>query len=90
MKFEWDPRKAALNIERHNVTFHEAATSFGDPLAVTFNDPDHSLREARFITFGKSKYNRLLAVSHTARGERIRIISARTLTRRERKIYEEG
>jgi uncharacterized DUF497 family protein len=90
MEFEWDSRKAAVNLRRHKVSFQEAATVFGDPLAVTFEDPDHSLAEKRYITFGLSQQKRLLAVSHTEREERTRIISARPLTRKERKIYEEG
>ena len=68
MEFEWDPKKAAANIKKHNVTFQEAATVFGDPLAVTFYDPDHSVNENRFITFGLSLQKRLLIVSHTKHG----------------------
>ena len=90
MNFEWDPRKAAENLRRHGVAFDEAATVFGDPFAVTFPDPDHSGTEERLITFGLSLQNRLLVVSHTSRRPRIRIISARLMARRERKIYEEG
>ena len=55
MDFEWDPKKAAKNKSRHQVTFEEAATVFGDPLALTFSDPDHSEREYRFLTFGCAK-----------------------------------
>jgi len=90
MEFEWDPTKAAENLRRHKVSFDEAATVFGDPLALTFADPDHSGSEERLLTFGLSRQNRLLIVSHTARHPRIRIISARRMSRRERKIYEEG
>lgn len=90
MEFEWDPPKAAANEQKHNVTFQEAATVFGGPFAITFADPDHSVSEQRFVTFGLSRHNRLLVVSHTDRGERIRIISARLMTRQERRIYEEG
>jgi uncharacterized DUF497 family protein len=75
---------------RHGVSFHEAATIFGDSLAITFSDPDHSVGEERLLTFGTSLKGRLLAVIHTARGSSVRIISARRATRRERKIYEEG
>ena len=89
MNFEWDPKKAVRNKRKHNVTFHEAATVFSDPLAITFMDPDHSTDEERFLTFGLSKFNRLLVVSHTDRDHRIRIISARLMTRQERSIYEE-
>jgi uncharacterized protein len=90
MDFEWDPNKASLNEKKHGVTFLEAATIFGDPLAITFADPDHSVNEQRYLTFGLSRLERLLIVSHTDRGGRIRIISARTMTRQEVKIYEEG
>jgi uncharacterized protein len=89
MEFEWDRRKAAVNNRKHGVSFEEAATVFGDPLAITFSDPDHSLEEERRITFGMSRLNRLLVVSHADRSNGIRIISARLMTRRERTIYEE-
>jgi hypothetical protein len=89
MEFEWDPQKAATNERKHGVTFHEAATVFGDPLAITFTDPDHSAGEERYLTFGLSRFDRLVVVSHADRGDRIRIISARLMTRRERSIYEE-
>ncbi len=90
MNLEWNPKKAAANIRKHDVTFQEAATVFGDPLAVTFEDPDHSLNENRQVTFGLSLQNRFLIVSHTERGGRTRIINARLMKRNERKIYEEG
>ena len=90
MKFEWDHKKASGNKRKHGVSFHEAATVFGDPLAVTFADPDHSEGEYRFLTFGVSKSGHLLVVSHTEREKRIRIISAREVDHYERKIYEEG
>lgn len=90
MQFEWDPRKAAANLKRHGVSFEEAATAFRDPLSATARDPDHSVGEDRFITFGVSNRGRVLAVSHTERGDILRIISARQATKGERKIYEEG
>jgi len=62
----------------------------GDPLAVTIEDPDHSIDEDRFITLGESDSLRLVVVSSTDRSGRIRIISARVASRRERKQYEEG
>ena len=89
MEFEWDPKKAAKNIREHEVSFDEAATVFGDLLGTTVPDPDHSLAEDRYITVGMSRRRRLVIVAHTARGERIRIISARKLTRAEREAYEE-
>lgn len=90
MEFEWDPDKAASNLAKHGVSFDEAATVFGDPLAVTYFDPDHSAEEDRFLTFGHSSESQLLVVSHTDRDDRTRIISARPATRKERKAYEEG
>ena len=90
MKFEWDPKKAAKNLKKHGVTFQEAATVFGDPLAMTFQDPDHSTEEERQLTFGQSLQRRLIVVSHTSRGERTRIINARLMDRNERVIYEES
>ena len=90
MEFEWDERKAATNLKKHNVSFHEAGTVFGDPMAITFHDPEHSENEHRFLTFVLSQSNRLLVVAHTDRGGKARIISARTMTKYERKIYEEG
>ena len=90
MDFEWDAEKAASNLAKHRVSFTEAATVFGDPLAYTFFDPDHSSTEDRYVTFGHSAAGRLLAVSHTDRDDATRIISARPATRGERRIYEEG
>jgi uncharacterized DUF497 family protein len=90
MQFEWDPKKAAINLRDHKVSFEEASTALEDELSLTGDDPDHSINEARSITFGISSAGRLLAVSHTERGECIRIISARPATRAERKLYEEG
>jgi uncharacterized DUF497 family protein len=88
--YEWDPRKAKANIRRHAVAFEEAATIFLDPLAVTYPDPDHSGEELREITIGRSASHRVLFVSHTRRGERTRLISARKTTKRELKQYEES
>jgi uncharacterized DUF497 family protein len=90
MNFAWDPRKAAANLRKHDVAFEEAATVFRDTLSVTGADPDHSVGERRFITFGISNTGRLIVVSHTDESLTIRIISARLATRHERKIYEEG
>ena len=89
MDFEWDPRKAEANQRKHGVSFTEAGTVFGDEFATTVSDPDHSKDEDRYITVGWSNRRRLLIVSHADRGDRIRIISARALTRNERKTYEE-
>ena len=87
--FEWDQNKAAQNLRKHNVTFEEAATVFRDDLSITIPDPDHSMEEERFITCLSSQ-NRLLMIAHAERGDCIRIISARELTSRERRQYEEA
>jgi uncharacterized DUF497 family protein len=88
LKFVWDSAKAASNLRKHRVSFAEASTVFGDPLAITFADPDHSDDEEREITIGTSIRNRLLIVSHLSRDDEIRIISARRLTASERGLYE--
>jgi len=90
MHIEWDSAKSANNLRKHRVSFEEASSVFYDPLAVTGADPEHSEGEERLITFGMSPAGKLLVVSHTERGEAIRIISARIATRPERRIYEEG
>lgn len=90
MEFEWNSDKATLNFDKHGVSFQEAATVFSDPLSVTFPDPDHSIGESRYIIIGTSRFKKLLVVAHTERGERVRIISARTASRQEKRFYEEG
>jgi len=89
VNFEWDPGKARRNRRKHRVSFQEAATVFGDPLAVTYLDPDHSISEQRFITIGMSTAGRVLSVAHSDRDDNMRIVSARKTTLRERKQYEE-
>ncbi|OGV64249.1 MAG: hypothetical protein A2498_05300 [Lentisphaerae bacterium RIFOXYC12_FULL_60_16] len=90
MNFDWDPRKAASNVRKHGVNFHEAAMIFADPLSITVHDPDHSVTEHRFITVGMDPARRVLIVSHADRGDTIRLISARKTTQQERRYYEEG
>ena len=90
MKIEWDPIKARDNLKKHRVSFEEAATALSDPMAVTGLEPDHSIYEERYITFGVSERGRLLVVSHNENGENIRIISARKASKGERELYEEG
>lgn len=89
MRFEWDLEKAASNARKHSVTFEEAQTVFQDDLFVTFEDPDHSQDENRFIIMGHSTKKNLLVVSYTERRNSIRLISARPATRKERRTYEE-
>ena len=87
--FEWDPRKARINLMRHGISFDEARTVFKDAMSITVSDPLHSEDEERFILLGYSKTNKLLVVVHTERGDRIRIISSRLATKKERELYEE-
>jgi uncharacterized protein len=88
MDVEWDDWKAESNWIKHQVTFEEAVSALDDPLSVTYDDPVHSAEEDRYISIGLSRLNRLLLVSHTDRGGSIRIISARLVTRGERRHYE--
>jgi uncharacterized DUF497 family protein len=67
VNFEWDPAKARRNRRKHQVTFQEAVTVFGDPLALTFSDPDHSVAEPRFVTVGVSCAGRVLVIAHMAK-----------------------
>lgn len=90
MNYDWDANKAEINANKHGVTFEEGASIFGDPFAYTFADPDHSEGEERFISFGTSINQRILAVCHIEHTLGIRIISAREATAHERKIYQEG
>lgn len=90
LEFEWDRRKAEANFAKHGVSFEEAASVFGDPLGRIVSDPRHSQGEERLVLPGLSNVQRLLAVMFTDRRETIRIISARRVTRSERRNYAEG
>ena len=90
MKIEWDPEKAKSNLKKHGISFEEAATALSDPMAATGADPDHSITEERYVTFGVSEKGRLVVVSHTEKDETIRIISARKASKGEKELYEEG
>jgi uncharacterized protein len=90
MRFSWDPKKAAINFRKHGVSFEEASTVFRDDLSVTGADPDHSFEKRRFVIFGNSGKNRFLVVAYSEEHDKIRIISARLMTRQERRLYEEG
>jgi len=89
LKFEWNTNKAKKNIEKHGVSIDEASTVFSDPLSMTYDDPDHSYGENRYIIIGLSSNGKLLFISHVEKDGIIRIISARQLTRKERKQYEQ-
>jgi uncharacterized protein len=88
--FEWDPRKDKANLRKHKVGFAEASTVFGDPFSITIPDPDHAADEERFVIIGMSNRRKLLIVVHTVRGKRVRLISARAATNRERQNYEDN
>lgn len=88
MQFAWDPNKAASNLAKHSVSFDEASTVFGDPLATTVVDRERSAGEQRLLTTGLSGRRRILIVWHTERDDRVRIIGAREATPRERRTYE--
>lgn len=88
VEIEWDPNKADSNLEKHGISFDEAATAFGDPLSLTISDPDHSDDEERFVLLGQSFADRVVVVVHTYRDEKIRVISARIATKNERRSYE--
>jgi uncharacterized protein len=89
LEFEWDPEKAQANYQKHGVSFDEASSAFGDPLGRLADDAEHSEHELRFVLFGRAATGRLLAVMHTEREGAIRVISAREMTRNEKRDYEE-
>ncbi|NEQ95313.1 MAG: BrnT family toxin [Cyanothece sp. SIO2G6] len=90
MQFEWNEKKAEKNLAQHGVSFDEAKTVFDDSRYIDFYDPDHSEDEERYLIVGVSNQGRLLIASYTERGNSIRIISAREVTRTEREAYEQG
>jgi uncharacterized protein len=87
VKFEWDPKKAQGNLDKHGVSFEEAVTAFEDWHSITVPDPEHSIGEARFYLLGVSKRGNLLVVCHTDRGDNIRIFSAWRADARQKKLY---
>ena len=86
--FEWDEAKALANLAKHGVTFEEAQSVFGDTHSLTIFDTRHSGDEDRFIDIGRSDSGLILVVVYTERDTRIRIISCRHATPRERQHYE--
>jgi uncharacterized DUF497 family protein len=89
LEFEWDEKKAEENLEKHAIGFDEAKTVFNDSLSITIYDPDHSINEHRYIDIGLSSKDRLIVVSYSERGQKIRIISCRKATKKEQRAYEE-
>ena len=90
MVYEWHAAKGKANLQKHGVSFDEAATVFLNPLALTFPDPFHTGGEEREITIGYTAGHQVVFVAHCQRGNRVRIISARKATRGERRQYEAG
>jgi uncharacterized DUF497 family protein len=88
--FEWDDEKEKTNFKKHGVSFGEATTVFLDPFVITFDDPDHSVDEERYVDIGRSERGRLLAVIYTERNRKLRLISCRQATQAERRLYEKG
>jgi len=89
LDFDWDEDKAIANLKKHKISFEEAKTVFADPFSITMNDPKHSVDEHRFVDIGAAANGKVLVVSYTQRGEKIRLINCRKSTKSERKIYEE-
>lgn len=85
--FEWNDEKAALNLDKHGVSFEESRTVFDDPFYISFPDPAHSYSEFRYIVIGQSAMDRILMVAYTERKDCVRIISAREATPKERRKY---
>ena len=90
LAFEWDETKARENLKKHKVGFDEGKTIFNDPFLLTFPDIDTSDAEERYVNIGLSVRDRVLVLIHTERQGRIRIISCRKASARERRHYEEG
>lgn len=90
MRFEWNPKKATSNLAKHRVSFDEASSVFGDPLATTVEDREHPAGDEHLLTTGLSSRHRVVIVWHTEQDETVRIIGAREATPRERRIYESG
>ena len=89
LTFEWDEEKSKENLRKHGVSFNEAKTVFNDPFGMTIADPDHSLREDRYIDMGMSSRGRILTVWYTERGPNIRIVGSRKAAPSQRQQYEE-
>ena len=88
IEFEWDAKKADANRQKHGISFQEASTAFSDALSLTIPDPLHSEGEGRFVLLGQTSAGRLVVVVHVDRGAKIRLISARPASRKERRQYE--
>jgi len=94
-EFDWDDKKASINLAKHKVSFDEGKTIFNDPFLLTYPDELHSDKENRLISIGTSSKERLLLVVHLEKTKNansilVRIISCRKATVSERKLYEEN
>ncbi len=87
-EYEWDTKKARINLRKHGISFEEAVSVFEDVFSLTMDDPLHSDGEERFIDIGLSKFGNLLVVVYTERGDKIRLISCRKATSAEKNAYE--
>jgi uncharacterized protein len=87
LRFQWDPEKSRINRNKHGISFDEAATAFGDPIAITIDDVDHSDAEDRYVTIGSTRRHIVVIICHTDRAGFIRIISARKANKHEREQY---
>jgi uncharacterized DUF497 family protein len=87
-EFEWDINKSKENVKKHRISFEEAVSVFGDKFAIYFDDFEHSIYEQRSKIIGMSSKRNMLLVVYTEKGNKIRIISSRLLTPKERKDYE--
>jgi uncharacterized DUF497 family protein len=85
----WDPVKAKANLKKHGIRFSDAEAVLYDPLALSMEDID-SEGESRYVTIGRDAVGRVLVVVYTYREDNIRLISARTASRKEIKVYEKG
>lgn len=90
MQFEWNKEKARINHKKPGVSFEEATTVWDDYFVIDLYDAEHSIDENRFLIVGESVQNRLLIVSYIEKGAKIRVISARELTPKEKRDYEHG
>jgi uncharacterized protein len=90
MRFIWDENKAESNALKHGITFEEAITVFADPYLQFTQDSQHFQGEVREWAIGEAENGSIVVVVFTMRGQQMRIISARSATKRECQRYESG
>ena len=86
--FEWDKGNRDKNFKKHNVTIKESEEIFDSEESFIFEDEKHSIKEKRYGLFGKTSKERRLSIVFTIRQDKIRIITARDMSKRERRAYE--